>query len=389
MLRTTTSSQSSQGVLMKHQTIEPIQWLRGIAAMMVVWFHSATQLKSVEHLIEPTSFGATGVAVFFVISGFIMVVTTQGETATPANFLMRRVIRIVPLYWTVTLAAVLGSILLPSLFHSFKFTASALIKSLLFIPYRSLSFPAFFRPVLLPGWTLNYEMFFYALFGLALFLPRAFRVVGLGVVFVALVCWGMVTHVSFYTEPLILQFVFGAVVGQVWLNAGLKVNLGLSLACIALGFTLLELYGDNISAESAGAVLVVIGSLNSSLNRLSCRQLRLLGDASYCIYLTNLFALGLVRALWAHIAHRETMITALAFMGAGAVCSVGLGIAGHLLIEKPMSAYLQTLIGRLRVVESVPRAATSPLRLFGPRQAAKIRDLKKLLVEMRWHSPND
>jgi exopolysaccharide production protein ExoZ len=340
--------------MMKRSTIEPIQWLRGIAAMMVVWFHSATQLESVERLIEPTSFGATGVAVFFVISGFIMVVTTQGETATPGNFLMRRVIRIVPLYWAVTLAAVMGSILLPSLFHSFRFTASALIKSLLFIPYRSLSFPEFFRPVLVPGWTLNYEMFFYALFGLALFLPRAFRVIGLSVVFVALVSLGMVTHVSFYTEPLILQFVFGAVLAQVWLNAEWKVNLGLSLACIALGFTLLELYSDNTSAESAGAVLVVMGSLNSSLNRLSSRPMRLLGDASYCIYLTNLFALGFVRALWGHLAHRETMITALAFMAAGALCSVGLGIAGHLLVEKPMCAYLQRLIGRSKVVEPVP-----------------------------------
>ncbi len=336
---------------MKQKTIEPIQWLRGIAAMMVVWFHSATQLKSVELLIEPTSFGATGVAVFFVISGFIMVVTTQGEAATPGNFLMRRVIRIVPLYWTVTLAAVMGSILLPSLFHSFRFTASALIKSLLFIPYRSLSFPAFFRPVLIPGWTLNYEMFFYALFGLALFLPRAFRVIGLSVVFVALVSLGMATHVSFYTEPLILQFIFGAVLAQVWLNAEFTVNLGLSLACIALGFTLLELYGDNTPAESAGAVLVVIGSLNASLNRLSCRPLRLLGDASYCIYLTNLFALGFLRALWGHLAHRETMLTALAFMVAGALCAVALGIAGHLLIEKPICAYLQTFIRRSRGVE--------------------------------------
>jgi exopolysaccharide production protein ExoZ len=349
---------------MKDRTIEPIQWLRGIAAMMVVWFHSATQIKLIERLIEPTSFGAAGVALFFVISGFIMVVTTFDRNVTPGSFFLRRVMRIVPLYWAATLAAVLGSTLLPSLFHSFKFTASALAKSLLFIPYRSLSFPGFFRPILVPGWTLNYEMFFYALFALALLLPQAHRVLSLAVVFVALVAVGMAGDGNFYTEPFILQFVFGALLAQVWLSARLKVNVGLSLACIVLGFTLLELHGDVTAAETTGAVLIVLGSLNVSLSHLSFGPLRLLGDASYSIYLTHLFALGLVRAIWTHVSHGETMATACAFMGIAALFSVTVGIAAHLLIEKPVCAFLRNYVERFNLVEPISRLAARGSAIF-------------------------
>jgi exopolysaccharide production protein ExoZ len=341
------------GAMMKDTTIEPIQWLRGTAAMMVVWYHSATQIKSIERLIEPTSFGATGVALFFVISGFIMVVTTFNRNVKPSRFFMRRVIRIVPLYWATTLAAVLGSMLMPSLFHSFKFTASALIKSLLFIPYRSLSFPGFLRPILLPGWTLNYEMFFYVFFALALFLPQAYRVMSLLLMFIALVGLGQLTDKSFFTEPFILQFVFGALLAQLWLSGRLKINLVLSVACIALGFALLEIYGDITTAETTGAVLVVIGSLNASLGRLSCAPLRLLGDASYSIYLTHLFTLGLLRGLWQHALHSETMLTALAFMAVAALCSMVVGVAVHFLIEKPTSAYLRNYVERMKLVKPV------------------------------------
>src|SRR5438309_11551486 len=79
--------------------IRPIQYLRGFVAMMVVWHHS------VELLGNGRGFGASGVDLFFVISGFIMMVSTD-RGVSPGTFLQNRIIRVVPLYWCATLLIV-------------------------------------------------------------------------------------------------------------------------------------------------------------------------------------------------------------------------------------------------------------------------------------------
>ena len=85
--------------------ILPIQYLRGIAAILVVWFHATIQVDGVSTYFS-SSFGASGVDLFFVISGFIMVVTTAGKDVTPQRFFVLRIIRVVPLYWLATLAGI-------------------------------------------------------------------------------------------------------------------------------------------------------------------------------------------------------------------------------------------------------------------------------------------
>src|ERR1019366_2869669 len=143
--------------------IHPIQYLRGIAALMVVWHHGVGQLATLETYF-PFRFGTSGVDLFFVISGFIMVVTTAGRDVTPTEFIARRFVRVVPLYWVLTLALAATALVAPSLFRSVTLTAVSLIQSLLFIPHFSPSHAGMIWPVLVPGWTLNYEMFFYVVF---------------------------------------------------------------------------------------------------------------------------------------------------------------------------------------------------------------------------------
>ncbi len=147
--------------------IHPIQYLRGIAALMVVWHHGVGQLATLETYF-PFRFGTSGVDLFFVISGFIMVVTTAGRDVTPTEFIARRFVRVVPLYWVLTLALAATALVAPSLFRSVTLTAVSLIQSLLFIPHFSPSHAGMIWPVLVPGWTLNYEMFFYVVFAASL-----------------------------------------------------------------------------------------------------------------------------------------------------------------------------------------------------------------------------
>ncbi len=79
------------------KTVISIQYLRALACIAVVVFHATEDLGGVFNI------GQTGVDLFFVISGFIMWSITEHRETAPGNFLLRRVVRIVPLYWLITL----------------------------------------------------------------------------------------------------------------------------------------------------------------------------------------------------------------------------------------------------------------------------------------------
>jgi exopolysaccharide production protein ExoZ len=132
-------------------------------ALAVVFYHTAYTFNRGVH----TEFQA--VAVFFVISGFIMTYITRAEAD---RFLLQRLIRVVPLYWLCTLAT-LAAVTLKGSGHVWDDASLAHVaESLLFVPYQNLS--GDFQPLLAVGWTLNLEMFFYLLFAAALIVSRRF-----------------------------------------------------------------------------------------------------------------------------------------------------------------------------------------------------------------------
>ena len=125
--------------------IHSIQWLRAAAALAVLAFHLSL------HLEQTWALGAAGVDVFFVVSGFIMWTVTAREQS-PAAFMMNRIVRIAPLYWTATSVMVFGA--LAGLFPSVVLTAGHVAGSLLFVPHVSPSNGQVW-PLLVQGWTLN------------------------------------------------------------------------------------------------------------------------------------------------------------------------------------------------------------------------------------------
>jgi exopolysaccharide production protein ExoZ len=199
-----------------------LQALRAIAAWLVVTDHALLEISRndprnwVTHV--AWAMGSTGVYVFFVISGFIMVHTSWdsfGGRAVAASFIRRRVIRIVPLYWLATVAA-LG-------FHQVSGTHGAsagwseLIHSLLFIPYADND--GTWAPILPQGWTLNYEMMFYVVFALGLTLPRyiALAVVGTTLcAFSVLAPFCPSKTLAYLASPIVLWFLLGMGLAVVW-----------------------------------------------------------------------------------------------------------------------------------------------------------------------------
>lgn len=172
-----------------------IQMLRAAAAIAVVVYHmvhaEGVHGGGVAVLGGPAHFGYAGVDVFFVISGFIMATITAGKFGRAkfaVEFLCRRAVRIVPLYWLCTLAVAAVLALHPNALSS-EFENKSLIDSLLMIPQAG-------GPLLAVGWTLSYEIFFYAMaaIGLAIGTRSAIPKALLGWALVLLVLQAVPTH---------------------------------------------------------------------------------------------------------------------------------------------------------------------------------------------------
>ena len=323
-----------------------IQYLRGVAALMVVWHHAKAQLPGLT-VQFPSGFGAAGVALFFVISGFIMLVTAAKNQQSTLQFWMRRIKRVVPLYWLLTLLMVVLWLVKPSFFKSLTVSWATLIQSLLFVPHFSASFPDREWPLLVPGWSLNYELFFYCLFGLVIATPRRLWVISTSAILLTLVSLGCFVGPfddalkRVYTSPLLLEFLFGVWIGSLWLKQRLSLPFWLSIAMILVGTILLVgqgFWSGGLLANGIGAACVVMGVLHPKIAALQSRSLRVLGDSSYSLYLTHIFSLGALRYCWVEIMPSGFATeNGIIFMVTALSVSVAVGVIVFRYLELPMT----------------------------------------------------
>jgi exopolysaccharide production protein ExoZ len=325
-----------------------IQYLRAIAALMVVFHHSRNFFGSHGH--DLTSVGAAGVDIFFVISGFVMAHSTRnfdnhGRLAIQAShFLQNRIVRIVPLYWLALLWQAKDEIINGAV-------TLGLIGDFFFIP-RFLP-PKFVNiwPILVPGWTLNYEMFFYVLFGIAMLMGKS-RYAVLTTVFITLATFGLFIHsnnapVRFYTSPLLLEFLFGIVLYKARDYYTGLISRNTAIMVLILGFALLAMrspYLGRFLADGIPAVFIV-GSAIIVFENKRLPMLQLMGDASYSIYITHLFALKYAVQL-AHLFKLNdpspvNMVLALIMQ---IIIATIVGVIVHKIIEKPVTSFLQGII---------------------------------------------
>ncbi|MFN0163866.1 MAG: acyltransferase family protein [Burkholderiales bacterium] len=332
------------------ERISHLQHLRAIAALMVLLQHS-------QFLHHPdwigSVFGGLGIDLFFVISGFVIFWVTRNETSF-RRYLLRRIIRIVPLYWMLTLLMAALVLLAPQLFKQTIFDLWHFIKSLAFIPSFTPSRPDEITPLLPPGWTLNYEFFFYLSFGLIFFLPgnRTFRLAIFTVLFFGLVIAGKILAPAgamgrVYTSPLLLEFLAGVWIG-VWINGSSAVpGKGVALALLLAGWLAL-LFEPLLFGWGAlvGTSMVVLGAVALERElRVQSRLLEFLGDASYSIYLTHVFTIGALKQVWVRLPFRSDMpFEAAAFMVLAIVLSTCAGALVYLYVERPVLRFLNRVL---------------------------------------------
>jgi exopolysaccharide production protein ExoZ len=234
-----------------------------------------------------------------------------------------------------------------------RLTLDHLLGSLFLIPVRSPSNGEIW-PILVQGWTLNFEMFFYALFAISLAVARRMRLVFLLGIFAAFALYGWVFHpqsaiLMTYTRPIILEFVAGALIGELWLKGRLpRTAIGLPLFIAAFsGFSAVQLMQLDFNELICGplAVALVLGTL--SLERGGAMPdiplLTYLGNGSYSIYLWHTLAISVV----AKVA-QSLVFSPLAAVTLSTAAGVLLGVAAYEIVEKPLRGLLRSLPWRRR-----------------------------------------
>jgi exopolysaccharide production protein ExoZ len=324
---------------------DTVQALRAVAALAVVYGHAVSCYATYAGMSLPITglAGSAGVDLFFVISGFIMAFTTHLYTngqADAASFVRRRVIRVVPLYWLYTTLFLALYWVTPSSFRTFTTDLPHILGSYLFVPYPRPD-GLVDAPVVFVGWTLNLEMVFYLVFAAGLcFRSKAFVVTllaclgGLGIAFEPQEWWK-----QWLAHPLYLEFLYG--MGVAWaVSRGFATSRRNAWLLIALGFggfALVYNIGPAVRlAWGPCAMLIVLGAV--ALEQAVPKFFRLLGDASYSIYLTHIFTLPVVLRILA-----PAIDNAYAAIVAGIACAGLLGVLAYVVVEKPMLRHLHRI----------------------------------------------
>ena len=325
----------------KH-TYTGIQALRFVAAMLVVLAHSTAMVNERMHLdMFKWRAGWSGVDIFFVISGFVMAISSGGLMQRVNGwkiFITRRLIRIVPLYWVATTIKLVAILVLPSLALDSPLELWNTIASYLFIPtFDDKSLLA--APLLKVGWTLNYEMLFYAIFTMALLLgksPLKFTAAIFALaVAINIFSTPSVPFLYGFLEPILMEFVMGMLVAKLCMrvntiNAVLNIDLKIEARHGAKNF--IDKFIQYISTTKVGAIIGAIAVLASFTIMFNCAEqpmwwrwaywglpsmvivtvvalsepalrkvipklLATLGDSSYSLYLFHTFTVPLLGTL--------------------------------------------------------------------------------------------
>jgi peptidoglycan/LPS O-acetylase OafA/YrhL len=330
-----------------------VQALRAVAALLVVVVHAyaveSTYLPGRPWTTPFHVFGTYGVDLFFVISGTVMVASTAtwfGERGAARRFLVRRATRIYPPYWVVSALVLAVYLVAPLVAGAHRSAPPEILASFLCLPQPG-------EPLLVVGWTLTYELVFYAVFALAL----CFRRSALVVVTAAWLASVALLHafgpadspwVRVLGSPFNLEFAFGMLIGAAVLRDVLvapRALFALAVAavvatCVATAYSGREYeivtWSRPFAVGLPMALLVysVLG-LERHHRLLAPRWLRAQGDASYSLYLWHVLVLGGIGFALNRI-HLHGVPARLAIVGGGYAAAIAVSFLAYAYLERPL-----------------------------------------------------
>ena len=284
---------------LQNKTFFLVQGLRALAALIVIVFHGTLEMRRVvDHSFPLFDLGASGVDIFFVISGFVMTlssVTLLTKQHGARTFLKRRLERIVPLYWIITTLQLIVTFFAPNLQEAHTGGAWRVLESFLFFPVNGF-------PIVAQGWTLNYEMLFYALFSISIALTiKPIRFVA--PTLVALVCcYHFLSRrgspLASLCDPVMLEFLFGMILASLVSRQNLIRTWKLWTSVVAAALIYAATFHVNLMARPyhrgvpAFLLVALAVVLEPKIGRRTPKLILELGNASYSIYLVHVLVMA-------------------------------------------------------------------------------------------------
>lgn len=351
-----------------HKRLNLLQFYRGIAALLVVLFHiddMTQQRLNQEYLFNVFASGWSGVDYFFTLSGFIMIYVHRsaiGKRGKLKEFLIKRAVRIYPIYWIITGVVLAFFLVMPGFANPNDLNLLRIIHSLLLIPYND-------KPILDVGWTLVLEIFFYLLFCVAIwFKPKVSIPILATWLLVTLLYSFKIIQLSgpwvYWPQTIFgsmnLEFVWGAAAGYCVLNFSEQIkskrwllfygsNFLYALLILLTAYDLLEVKREFTFGLVAALLIFASTSVDLTDSIKVPPLLSFLGDASYSIFLTHgpLVSIAtklIVKANLGRI-YDNFLSQILLFL-----LTVIVGCLFYSVIEKPLTEYL-----RKNIVEKFTR----------------------------------
>lgn len=300
--------------------IQNIQALRGVAVLSVVFFH----LLMIERkyggsetiLPEFFQFGMFGVDLFFVISGFVMFTVSRGKFQIPKHalrFIYHRVARIYPTYWVYSILVLIVFLLKPTWVNNSQGNQVNILSSFLLFPSQTL-------PLVMVGWTLIHEMYFYLIFFIIFLLISERHLVyaifiwGMCVVLLNLNVESSAPTLAIISHPLTFEFLGGCILASIYYKKEIKIKNSILLMLASLSL-LSAIYGylyyNRVTGQIAPigwwrivifgipALFMVCCLTNAERNGLVMHSsLILIGDASYSLYLSHGLTMSVIGRIW-------------------------------------------------------------------------------------------
>jgi exopolysaccharide production protein ExoZ len=345
----------------KISQIDGLQVLRASAVLLVAWLHAGQMLGN-WRVTELPHFGAFGIDIFFVISGFIMssvLLRSRQAPGVPATwrFLKRRLIRIFPIYW---LFALLES---ARLLHGHGFFLQNYFPSFLLLPGLYPRYPL----VLGLSWTMVFEMFFYYVLA-AILLFTVKRAVLVSIVFFGTaVLLGQMIDVQrpvwiILTSPILLEFIFGAIAALALQRFEHRRRLGIAMLVVGIAASLylrshpqqggaagIDMVQSSVGATrrmltwGLAATMIVSGIIfwSPSIQSLPGKIAVILGNASYSAYLASPLVIEFTSRLLIRLGGHATVGKEMLFQTTIVLVVFLVGWLSYQFVEWPMIRWLQ------------------------------------------------
>lgn len=339
-----------------------IQALRGIAVVLVIAFHLQGNEEKYFHgytiLPDFLTIGSSGVDLFFVISGFMMVAITSGrfqKTGAIYQFLYHRVTRIYPMYWFYSILMLIIYLIQVKTGNNTRIVD--ITSSFLLLPQDNL-------PLLVVGWTLVHEVYFYVVFSILLAFHERWLLALLVTWGLALISASLIPYVNatikLISNPLTLEFIFGCIVALIHFTKKPSLEfakylgwpllsisfIGWLLAysiCMRNGFQPVSSDWSRIFVFGIPSTifLYALVTIEKSSSWRLPNWLISIGDASFSIYLSHLLIIAAIGRIWQQLGMSGIWANA-AVLTAMFFAVLAIGMASFRFMERPLLKFTRS-----------------------------------------------